>query len=65
MSFLGFRRYPTPIVKPLWPFAAASLITFTLISKAQDAAIRSDAYKNDPRNPYREQLAREDASAHH
>ncbi|KAI0782518.1 ATPase, F0 complex, subunit J, partial [Irpex lacteus] len=52
------------VVKPLWPFAVASLITFTLISKAQDAAIRSDAYKNDPRNPYREQLAKEEATHH-
>ncbi|KAI0739335.1 ATP synthase j chain-domain-containing protein [Irpex lacteus] len=64
MSFLGFRRYPTPVVKPLWPFAVASLITLTLISKAQDAAIRSDAYKSDPCNPYREQLAKEEATHH-
>ncbi|KAI0347584.1 hypothetical protein BDW22DRAFT_1407 [Trametopsis cervina] len=65
MSFLGFRAYPTPILKPMWPFIAASGITVYLISKAQDAAIRSEQYRNDPRNPYRAQLAKEEANAHH
>ena len=25
----------------------------------------ADAYKNDPRNPYREEIAKQEAAAHH
>ncbi|EKM61890.1 uncharacterized protein PHACADRAFT_82126, partial [Phanerochaete carnosa HHB-10118-sp] len=54
------------VLKPMWPFLAASSITFFLVSKAQDMGVRSEQYKNDPRNPYREQIAKEEAAkAHH
>ena len=66
----------------MWPFVAASGITFYLVSKAQDMGVRcvyafhvphrclltrfaAEAYKNDPRNPYREEIAKEEAAAHH
>ncbi|THH00653.1 hypothetical protein EW026_g1938 [Hermanssonia centrifuga] len=49
--------------KPMWPFIAASGVTFYLVSKMQDMGVKSDEYKNDPRNPYREQIAK--TSAHH
>ncbi|KAH8099614.1 ATP synthase j chain-domain-containing protein [Cristinia sonorae] len=64
MAFLGLRKWPTPVAKPLWPFVAASTITFYLVSKMQDAGVKSDEWKNDPRNPYAAQIAKEGA-AHH
>jgi len=62
MSFLGLRKWPVPIVKPLWPFFVASGVTYWLVSKAQDKMIRSPEYAHDPRNPYAAQIAKE---AHH
>ncbi|KAA1469171.1 hypothetical protein DENSPDRAFT_590867 [Dentipellis sp. KUC8613] len=62
MAFLGLRKWPTPVVKPLWPFFAASGITFVLISKLQDMAVKSDEFAKDPRNPYAAQIAKQ---SHH
>ncbi|KAI0717611.1 ATP synthase j chain-domain-containing protein [Fomitopsis betulina] len=73
MSFLGLRKWPTParppilqlpllVLRPMWPFLAASTITFYLVSKAQDLGVKSEEYRNDPRNPYAAQIAKE---AHH
>ncbi|PPQ64813.1 LOW QUALITY PROTEIN: hypothetical protein CVT26_002645 [Gymnopilus dilepis] len=47
------------IVKPLWPFMAAGTITAYLILKAQESGIRSEQWRNDPRNPYAAELAKE------
>ncbi|KAH9920351.1 ATP synthase j chain-domain-containing protein, partial [Fomitopsis serialis] len=62
MSFLGLRKWPTPVAKPMWPFVAASAVTFFLVSKAQDMGVKSETWRNDPRNPYAAQIAKE---AHH
>ncbi|KAI9065074.1 hypothetical protein FKP32DRAFT_1590969 [Trametes sanguinea] len=62
MSFLGFRKWPTPVAKPMWPFVAASALTFYLVAKAQDMAVKSETYRNDPRNPYAAQIAKQ---SHH
>ncbi|KAG8893188.1 hypothetical protein FRB99_002152, partial [Tulasnella sp. 403] len=51
------------IVKPLWPFAVASVVTVYLVGKAQDAGVRSEKYRNDPKNPYASRIAAE--QAHH
>ncbi|EDR06481.1 uncharacterized protein LACBIDRAFT_294671 [Laccaria bicolor S238N-H82] len=59
MAFLGLRKWPTPIVKPLWPFLIAGSITAYLVGKAQDSGIRSPEWRTDPRNPYAAQLAKE------
>ncbi|TCD65925.1 hypothetical protein EIP91_001993 [Steccherinum ochraceum] len=64
MAFLGLRKWPTPVVRPLWPFMAASGLTFFLVSKMQDLGVKSDEWKNDPRNPYAAQIAKESASHH-
>ncbi|KIM77481.1 hypothetical protein PILCRDRAFT_825258 [Piloderma croceum F 1598] len=61
MSFLGLRKWPTPVMKPMWPFMAAAGITFYLISVGQAKGIRSPEYRNDPKNPYAAQLAKESA----
>ncbi|KAG9226467.1 hypothetical protein CCMSSC00406_0005866 [Pleurotus cornucopiae] len=62
MAFLGLRKWPTPFLKPMWPFMAAGTITFYLVAKLQDAAVRSPEFAKDPRNPYAAQIAKE---AHH
>ena len=85
--------HPVPVLlaqvfRPLWPFFAASGITYFLVSKAQDAGVRcelfhpsetrpklsqltlalffshplAEGFRNDPRNPYAAQIAKE---AHH
>ena len=53
MAFFGFRAYPTPIQKPLWPFFASSAIVYYCVSKMQYAGVRSETYAKDPKNPYR------------
>ncbi|KAI0672641.1 ATPase, F0 complex, subunit J [Trametes maxima] len=62
MSFLGLRKWPTPVAKPMWPFVAASVLTVFLVGKAQELGVKSEGYRNDPRNPYAAQIAKE---AHH
>ncbi|ETW86367.1 mitochondrial F1F0 ATP synthase, j chain [Heterobasidion irregulare TC 32-1] len=63
MAFLGLRKWPTPVLKPLWPFFAATGITYYLVAKMQDMGVRSEAFAKDPRNPYAAQIEKE--SAHH
>ncbi|TFL07452.1 ATP synthase j chain-domain-containing protein [Pterulicium gracile] len=65
MAFFGLRAWPTPIVKPLWPFFIASGLTFYLVNKVQDMAVRSEStpdYAKDPRNPYAVQISKEHAA---
>ncbi|PPQ73709.1 hypothetical protein CVT24_007264 [Panaeolus cyanescens] len=58
MAFLGLRKWPTPVVKTLWPFMIAGGITTFLIAKAQESGVQSAEWRNDPRNPYAAQLAK-------
>ncbi|KAF8230544.1 ATPase, F0 complex, subunit J [Tricholoma matsutake] len=62
MAFFGLRKWPTPIVKPLWPFMVAGTVVVYTISRLQDSAVRSVEYRNDPRNPYAAQIAKESSS---
>ncbi|KAH9900788.1 ATPase, F0 complex, subunit J [Cubamyces lactineus] len=67
MSFLGLRKWPTParlisVAKPMWPFLTASLLTIYLVGKAQDMGVKSEGFRNDPRNPYAAQIAKQ---SHH
>ncbi|EIW87464.1 hypothetical protein CONPUDRAFT_96915 [Coniophora puteana RWD-64-598 SS2] len=62
MAFLGLRKWPTPVLRPMAPFIAAAGITFFLVGKMQDMGIRSEEYAKDPRNPYAAQIAKE---SHH
>ncbi|KAI0784338.1 ATP synthase j chain-domain-containing protein [Abortiporus biennis] len=64
MAFLGLRKWPTPVAKPIWPFIAASGLTFFLVGKMQDAGVKSEEFRNDPRNPYAAQIAKESAPHH-
>ncbi|EIM89562.1 uncharacterized protein STEHIDRAFT_51229 [Stereum hirsutum FP-91666 SS1] len=55
--------YATQVVKPMWPFFAASAVTYYLVAQMQDMGVRSEQWKNDPRNPYVAQIKKEEA--HH
>ncbi|KAF8147587.1 ATPase, F0 complex, subunit J [Crassisporium funariophilum] len=59
MAFLGLRKFPTPIFKVLWPFMAAGTVTMYLVAKAQDSGVKAAEWRNDPRNPYAAQLAKQ------
>jgi F-type H+-transporting ATPase subunit j len=82
--------HPAPVLlaqvfRPLWPFFAASGITYFLVSKAQDIGVRcelaypkpvrklrqltswsffthplAEGFRNDARNPYAAQIAKEE-----
>ncbi|EJD53284.1 ATPase, F0 complex, subunit J [Auricularia subglabra TFB-10046 SS5] len=58
MSLFGPRRFPVPIVKPLYPFFVAGAVTFLLVGKLQNLMLNSAEFANDPRNPYAAQNAR-------
>ncbi|KAF9133768.1 hypothetical protein BGW39_008945 [Mortierella sp. 14UC] len=45
------RAWSTPFLRPMAPFLAGGFVTFYLINAAQGAALQSDAFKNDLRNP--------------
>ncbi|PSR76781.1 ATP synthase j chain-domain-containing protein [Coniella lustricola] len=54
MSWLGvtpLKKFPAPVLKPMAPFFAAGLIIAYGINSLQNAAMQSDEWKNDPRNP--------------
>ncbi|TEB39466.1 hypothetical protein FA13DRAFT_1784213 [Coprinellus micaceus] len=59
MAFLGLRKWPTPVVKPLWTFMVAGGITGYLVYGAQQSGVRSAEWRTDARNPYAAQIARE------
>ncbi|KAL8413405.1 hypothetical protein RB594_004873 [Gaeumannomyces avenae] len=53
MSFLGValpKKFPTPVLKPMAPFFAAGLVIAYGINSAQNAMMKGDEWKNDPRN---------------
>ncbi|KAG8742923.1 hypothetical protein FRC10_000711 [Ceratobasidium sp. 414] len=39
MALFGFRKFPTPVAKPMAPFFVATVITYYLVSKAQNAGV--------------------------
>ncbi|KAF3014221.1 hypothetical protein E8E14_008427 [Neopestalotiopsis sp. 37M] len=54
MSWFGItplKKFPTPVLKPLAPFFAAGLVILYGVNSAQNAMMKSDEWKNDPRNP--------------
>ncbi|KAG8753650.1 hypothetical protein FRC12_011405 [Ceratobasidium sp. 428] len=57
MALLGFRKFPTPVAKPMAPFFIATGIVYYLVSKAQAAGINSEEHRNSPKNPYAAQIA--------
>ncbi|SPO30176.1 probable ATP18 - subunit i/j of the mitochondrial F1F0-ATP synthase [Ustilago trichophora] len=62
MAFFGFRAYPTPILKPMWPFFIAAGVVFYGVNKLQAVAVSTEEASKDPRNPYGQKVLKE---AHH
>ncbi|KAG0083201.1 hypothetical protein BGZ93_010300 [Podila epicladia] len=46
------KAWSTPFIRPMAPFLVGGAVTFYLINVAQEAALKSEQFKNDPRNPY-------------
>ncbi|KIO28869.1 hypothetical protein M407DRAFT_71227, partial [Tulasnella calospora MUT 4182] len=63
LIMFGLRKWPTPVAKPLWPFGVAAALTFYLVSGLQDAAVQSEQYRHDPKNPHAQKIAA--TSGHH
>ncbi|KAG2360910.1 ATPase, F0 complex, subunit J, partial [Suillus spraguei] len=61
-AYKHLRKWSTPVLRPMAPFLAASVVTFYLVSKMQEMGVRSETYAKDPKNPYGAQIAKE---AHH
>ncbi|KDQ16402.1 hypothetical protein BOTBODRAFT_107373 [Botryobasidium botryosum FD-172 SS1] len=57
MAFLGFRKWPTPVARPMYPFFLATGVTYYLVSLAQEAGSSSPTFANDPKNPHAVRLA--------
>ncbi|CDR49814.1 RHTO0S34e00496g1_1 [Rhodotorula toruloides] len=49
----GMRAWPTPFLRPMWPFMVGAGMTFYLVNAAQNAMLQSDEFKNSPKNPHR------------
>ncbi|KAK9895677.1 hypothetical protein P389DRAFT_160263 [Cystobasidium minutum MCA 4210] len=58
MAFFGFRKYPTPVLKPMYPFLIGGAVTFYLVASAQRAMLQVPEYRDDPRNLHKK-------TAHH
>ena len=46
MSFLGFKKYPAPVLKPMLPFIVGGLVTFYAVNYGQKAMLtgKSDSF---------------------
>ncbi|KAG6045441.1 hypothetical protein E4U39_002379 [Claviceps sp. Clav50 group G5] len=47
MSILGMRRWPAPVLKPMWPFFAAGIFVMYGVNTIQDAVTGGGAAKDD------------------
>ncbi|KAI8598342.1 ATPase, F0 complex, subunit J [Dissophora ornata] len=45
------RAWSTPFLRPMAPFLVGGAVTFYIINSAQEAMLKSEMYKDDPRNP--------------
>ncbi|KAF8337533.1 ATPase, F0 complex, subunit J [Cantharellus anzutake] len=59
----GLRPWPTPILRPMWPFFAATIITTYGIVKMQNSLVGVEPHASNPKNPYAAKVAAE--KAHH
>ncbi|KZV97651.1 putative ATP18-subunit I/j of the mitochondrial F1F0-ATP synthase [Exidia glandulosa HHB12029] len=61
MPLFGPRKFPVPIMGPLYPFFIAAGISLYGVTKLQSLMLQTDEFKNDPRNPYAAANAKKDA----
>ncbi|ODN84238.1 hypothetical protein L202_00233 [Cryptococcus amylolentus CBS 6039] len=57
----GLRAWPTPVVKPLWPFMASGIITIAGVWALQDIAVSTPDALKDPKNPFAASKAKQAA----
>ncbi|KAL8276657.1 hypothetical protein RQP46_010925 [Phenoliferia psychrophenolica] len=53
VKVFGFRAWPTPFIRPMWPFLAGGALTFYGVAYAQSAMLSSPTYRDDPKNPFK------------
>ncbi|RHZ62729.1 hypothetical protein Glove_335g38 [Diversispora epigaea] len=51
MGFLGLRKWPVPIIRPMAPFIASASIVLFAIYKIETIAQSQPPFDTDPRNP--------------
>jgi len=61
----GFRAWPTPVMRPLWPFLAGGAITWYYVAKIQHMGVSTPEALKDPKNPYAPSIAKQQQQAHH
>ncbi|KAG8760972.1 hypothetical protein FRC14_000573 [Serendipita sp. 396] len=61
---LGLRAWPTPFMRPLYPFMIGGLITLYGVSKIQAIGVSTPEALKDPKNPYAASLAKRQGEHH-
>ncbi|KAF8329046.1 ATPase, F0 complex, subunit J [Amanita rubescens] len=59
MAFLGMRKWSTPVIRPMWPFLIGGSVVAYAVYSLQEKGVRSEEWRNDARNPYAAQIAKE------
>jgi F-type H+-transporting ATPase subunit j len=44
MAFFGFRKYSTPVLRPMYPFIIGGAVTFYLVASAQKAMLQGEQH---------------------
>ncbi|KPV72797.1 uncharacterized protein RHOBADRAFT_65513 [Rhodotorula graminis WP1] len=47
----GMRAWPTPFLRPMWPFMAGGALTFYGVAKMQSAMLEVPEWRDSPKNP--------------
>ncbi|ODQ78781.1 hypothetical protein BABINDRAFT_38555 [Babjeviella inositovora NRRL Y-12698] len=50
-AFLAYKKFPTPLLKPYWPFMLGMAATAVLINQAKELSQDSDEFINHPKHP--------------
>lgn len=45
------KKFPTPLLKPYWPFFVSGVVVYYMMGKAADMSANTSEFINDPRNP--------------
>lgn len=45
------KKFPTPLLKPYWPFFVGGAVVYYTFAKVSDLSANSSEFINDPRNP--------------
>lgn len=56
-TVFGMRAWPTPFLRPMWPFMVGGAMTFYMVAKAQNAMLQAPEHRDSPKNPHRVPVA--------